>query len=486
MKNSLKSHDKNMGASIIAIFFFFAAAVVHVYASERPDDIYRKSLHLHQMQGIRAAFPKRHSSSMEMRTSLQGAAPPPPSGPIVYHVTSYGADPTGQNDSTGAVLKAITDALNGPGKGVLFEGIVNLGGARVDLDGGNYLISRPLLFPVSGRGNFAIQGGSLTASNDFPADGFLIDLSSSSNSAYNYEFTTLRDLYLDSNYRGGGIRVKNSLRTTIDNCYITHFSTTGILAEGGHETIIRTSYLGQHITAGADPGERSFSGTAIALAGNDNVVSDIVIFSAQTGILLSGQANLISGVHCYNKANGFGGVGIYVQLPGLAQTRIVDSYLDYTGIVAEDPVQLTVANTLFLGDAFILFKSVKGVMSGVTVVDNMFAGSDKGIEIVQMEGKFDRLDQIAIERNTVKGMAVKTTVARASVDGGGPTWTADLKASLLFPNLIKQVQYTFVTEAASYPSHFLRNISDNKVVIQADAAVPARVYITADQGGSYL
>ncbi|XP_042021116.1 polygalacturonase QRT3-like [Salvia splendens] len=466
-----------MGASIVAIFFFaIAVVVVHVYASEseRPDDIYRKSLRLHQMQGIRAAFSRRVSSSMDMRA------------PIVYHVTSYGADPTGRNDSTEAVLKAITDALNGPGKGDLFEGIVNLGGARVDLDGGNYLISRPLLFPVSGRGNLAIQGGSITASNDFPTDGFLIDLSSSSNSAYNYEFTTLRDLYLDSNYRGGGIRVKNSLRTTIDNCYITHFSTTGILAEGGHETIIRTSYLGQHITAGADPGERSFSGTAISLAGNDNVVSDVVIFSAQTGILLSGQANLISGVHCYNKATGFSGVGIYVQLPGLAQTRIVDSYLDYTGIVAEDPVQLTVANTFFLGDAFILFKSVKGVMSGVTVVDNMFAGSDKGIEIVQMEGKFDQLDQVAIERNTVKGMAVKTTVARASVDGGGPTWTADLKAALLFPNLIKQVQYTFVTDAASYPSHFLRNVSDNKVVIQADEAVPARVYITADQGGSYL
>ncbi|KAL1538480.1 Polygalacturonase qrt3 [Salvia divinorum] len=478
-----------MGASIIAMFFFTVVVVVHVYASERPDDMYRESLHrdshLHRMYGIRNAFPKRDSSSVEMR-SVQEAGPLPPSGAIVYHVTSYGADPTGQNDSTDAVLKAITDALNGPAKGALFEGIANLGGARVNLDGGNYLISRPLLFPVSGRGNLAIHGGSLTASNDFPADGFLIDLSSSSNSAYNYEFTTLRDLYLDSNYRGGGIRVKNSLRTTIDNCYITHFATTGILAEGGHETVIRGSYLGQRITAGGDPGERSFSGTAIALAGNDNVVSDVVIFSAQTGILISGQANLISGVHCYNKATGFGGVGIYVRLPGLAQTRIVDSYLDYTGIVAEDPVQLTVANTFFLGDAFVLFKSVKGVMSGVTVVDNMFAGSGKGIEIVQMEGKFDQVDQVAIERNAVRGMAVKTTVARASVDGEGPSWTADLKAALLFPNSIKQVQYTFVTDAASYPSHFLRNVSDNKVVIQADATVKARVYITADQGGSYL
>lgn len=75
----------------------------------------------------------------------------------VYHATSYGADPTGKTDSTDAILRAISDALKGPGKGFLFEGIVNLGGARVDLEGGNYLISRPLQFPVSGKGNLVVS-----------------------------------------------------------------------------------------------------------------------------------------------------------------------------------------------------------------------------------------------------------------------------------------------------------------------------------------
>lgn len=70
--------------------------------------------------------------------------------------------------------------------------------------------------------------------------------------------------------------------------------------------------------------------------------------------MISGQANLFSGVHCYNKATGFGGTGIYLKLPGLTQNRIVDSYLDYTGIVAENPVQLKVSGTFFLGDVFIL------------------------------------------------------------------------------------------------------------------------------------
>lgn len=149
-----------------------------------------------------------------------------------------------------------------------------------------------------------IHGGTLTASDDFPADGYLIDFSASEDTIsapYNYEYITFKNLMLDSNYRGGGISVKESLRITIDNCYITHFNTNGILIQGGHETYIRNSFLGQHITAGADPGERNFSGTAINLTGNDNAITDVVIFSAAVGVLLSGQANTLSGVHCYNK-----------------------------------------------------------------------------------------------------------------------------------------------------------------------------------------
>lgn len=112
-----------------------------------------------------------------------------------------------------------------------------------------------------------IQGGTLKASDNFPADGYLIDISSAPahDKEYDFEYITLRDLMLDSNFTGGGIQVINSLRTTIDNCYIAHFNTNGILVQGGHETYIRNSFLGQHITAGSDPGERNFSGTGINL-----------------------------------------------------------------------------------------------------------------------------------------------------------------------------------------------------------------------------
>ena len=65
----------------------------------------------------------------------------------------------------------------------------------------------------------------------------------------------------------------------------------GIMVQGGHETFIRNSFLGQHITAGSSPIENQFSGVAISLMSNDNAVTDVVIFSAAVGISMSGQEN---------------------------------------------------------------------------------------------------------------------------------------------------------------------------------------------------
>lgn len=490
-------------------------SVVHVYGdhSPAPEAQLSDGHHLdkmRKMQAFRASFVRHDSVSLPPSISPSPSYASGASSAHVYHVTSYGADPTGRSDSTGALLRAISDAVKGQSSGSLMEGIQNLGGARIDLDGGNYRIRQPLRLPATGVGNLMIHGGTLSASDDFPADGYMIDLSASttsnsaeenrgslskdaqqlsSSSSYNYEYITLKDLMLDSNYRGGGIAVINSLRTSIDNCYIAHFTTNGILVRGGHETGIRNSFLGQHITAGGDPGERNFSGTAINLMGNDNAVTDVVIFSAAIGIMVSGQANIFTGVHCYNKATGFGGTGIYLKMPGLTQTRIVNSYMDYTGIVAEDPVQLHISNSFFLGDAYIVLKSINGVAKGVNIVDNMFTGYNKGIEIVQLDeskGSFKDIDQVVVDRNNVRGMNIKATVARGSVKGTGNSWTVDFNGVLLFPNLIRHVQYSLSTAGSEFPSHALRNVSDNRVEIQTDLDVPANVFVTVHQGVASL
>ncbi|KAH7546061.1 polygalacturonase QRT3 [Ziziphus jujuba] len=489
----------------LATFF----EVVPVLADQSPVGHFSMGPHrenMRKMQAFKASLIRHDSVSLAPSPS---SAPQPPEGTgsaRVYHVTSYGGDPTGKTDSTVELLRALSAALQGPSEGSLMEGITNLGGVQVDLDGGNYLISQPLHLPAAGVGNLLIHGGTLRASDDFPMDGYMIDLSGSSlankdqenngtsmegaqlssSSSYNYEYITLKNLLLDSNYRGGGILVVNSLRTSIDNCYIAHFTTTGIEVRSGHETYIRNSFLGQHITAGGDPGERNFSGTAINLMGNDNALTDVIIFSAAIGVMISGQANTLSGVHCYNKATGFGGTGIYLKLPGLTQTRIINSYLDYTGIVAEDPVQLLISNSFFLGDAYIVLKSINGVVNGVNIVDNMFSGSGKGLGIVQLDqsnGPFKNIDQVVVDRNNVRGMGIKATVAKGAVQGNGSSWTVDFNRVLLFPNLIRHVQYSLVSSInGAFPNHVLRNVSENRVVVEADVSVPAHVFVTVDQG----
>ncbi|KAL9239232.1 hypothetical protein vseg_013572 [Gypsophila vaccaria] len=459
--------------------------------------------HVRKMQAFKDSVIAAPPSSL---ISPSPSFAPPPTGETksgrVYRVTSYGADPTGKSDSTEALLRVFADVseIVNDNKGYyLMDGISNVGGLEINFEGGTYLISTPLHFPTPHLGNILIHGGTIRASNDFDTDRYLIELSisssaqnqektsvdqrlSSSSASYNFEYITFRDLMLDCNYRGGGISVTNSLRVGIDNCYIAHFTTEGIIVQSGHETLIRSSFIGQHITAGNDPGERNFNGTGITLNGNDNVVTDVVIFSAETGIMVSGQANLLSGVHCYNKAYGFGGTGIYLKLPGLTQTRIVNSYLDYTGIVAEDPFQLIISNNFFLGDAFISLKSVKGIAHGVNIVDNIFSGSGKGIDIVQLDGPFGDVDQVLVDRNSANGMNMKATIGRAAVNGNATSWTADFNRVLLFPNLIKHVQYTLSTGGDSFPNYALRNVSNNRVVIESNLVAPTNVYVTVDQG----
>ncbi|KAK8940743.1 Polygalacturonase QRT3 [Platanthera zijinensis] len=406
----------------------------------------------------------------------------------VYHVSDYGADPTGSKDSTAAILSAISDAFRPLSNRSLVAGVADLGGAEIDLDGGSYLISSPINFPSSPAGNLKFHGGSLRASDNFPKDRYLIELWSSapsvtSSTTYSYEYITLSSLMLDANYCAGGIAVVNSLRTLIASCYIVRFSSDGIWVQNGHETLISSSFLGQHITAGADPGERAFSGNGIRLAGNDNYVTDVVIFSAAIGILVAGGANSIFGVHCYNKAAGFGGTGIYLKLPGNTLTRIENCYLDYTGIVSEDPVQLQVLGSFFLGDANVVLKSVNGVMRGVDIAGNAFTGGGSGVEIVRLDetaGAFTAVEQVVVERNSADGMSVRSTAARAAISGNGTIWTADFSPVLLFPNRIDHVQYTLMV-GSGFANHALRNVSGNRVVIETDVATSATAYVAVGQ-----
>ncbi|KAL7210894.1 hypothetical protein ACSBR2_013885 [Camellia fascicularis] len=255
-----------------------------------------------------------------------------------------------------------------------------------------------------------------------------------------YEDITFRDILFDSSYRGGGIFVIDSARNHIHDCFFIHFTSEGILVQKGYETFISTCFLGQCSTIGGDKGERDFSGTAIDLASNDNAVIDATVF---------------------------GGVGILVKS---AQNRIHNCYMDYNAILIEDPFQVQVANGFFLGDGNIVLKSIKGKISGLNIINNMFSGEPKNmVPIVKLDGQFTSIDQVVIAHNNVDGMSLKSTVGKLAVSGNGTKWVIDFSSVLVFPNKINHVHYSFYTPGVNvvgFPLHAMTNVSSNVVVVE--------------------
>ncbi|XP_028752002.1 polygalacturonase QRT3-like [Neltuma alba] len=454
--------------------------------------------------------PKLSEFSLKLHQKLIAAAASPETKITkgktrVVYPAEYGGDPTGEEESSEAFEKALEEAFAMATEGrELVRGVRDLGGVVIDLEGGSYRIGKPISFPSSGGGNLVVKSGSLRAAETFPSDRYLVELSSSNssqldnlveslhvdgisgkkaqNDVIHYEDISFRDILFDSSYRGGGISIADSARIRINSCFFLHFTTEGILVQRGHETFISSCFLGQHSTVGGDIGEKDYSGTAIDLASNDNAITDVVIFSAAIGITLRGQANMITGVHCYNKATSFGGIGILVKLAGNSQTRIDNCYLDYAGIVMEDPVQVHVTNGLFLGDANIVLKSIKGQVLGLNIVNNMFSGDpNKKVPIVNLDGQFGDIDQVVIDQNNVNGMGLRSTIGKLTVGGNGTKWIVDFSGVLVFPNRISFFQYSFYAQEPKFVAHCVTNVSDNVVVVETNEAVKGLVSFSVEQ-----
>jgi hypothetical protein len=119
--------------------------------------------------------PNTFTSVASAATLQHPYAAPPVAHSLVFSPIAYGADPTGQEDSTAAFELLMSDLLspNATHAHRMADGIVDLGGATVDLQGGDYLISKPLRIPPC-YGNARIMRGSLRASPSFPSDGYLV------------------------------------------------------------------------------------------------------------------------------------------------------------------------------------------------------------------------------------------------------------------------------------------------------------------------
>lgn len=65
--------------------------------------------------------------------------------------SEYGADPTGSEESSDAILKAVEDAFKLQKGLELVAGVNDLGGVIIDLQGGDYKISKPITLLPGGN-----------------------------------------------------------------------------------------------------------------------------------------------------------------------------------------------------------------------------------------------------------------------------------------------------------------------------------------------
>jgi hypothetical protein len=103
-----------------------------------------------------------------------GRARAAPDSPLLTPV-SFGADPTGKADASPAFAQLLT-ALQARCAGVarnMSDGISDCGGLVVDLQGGAYLLTEPLVIPQF-LGNLRVIDGTLRAAPGFPQAEFLL------------------------------------------------------------------------------------------------------------------------------------------------------------------------------------------------------------------------------------------------------------------------------------------------------------------------
>lgn len=441
---------------------------------------------------------------------------PPTPAPATNTINplSFGADPSGEHDSTDAIQHAIDLVLNvTTARACGNIGDPACGAALLDLQHGVYLTSRPLNVTGNG-GNWRICCGSLLASPSFsPRGGFLLSVTGGNNGHQNIG---LRDLSLDGGLVANGLFLLNVLRGEVSELYCLHFLSAGVTVEKGHEVDIHDSFLGQYIWD--EKGEPSTNSTAIVLLGNDHFVHDCVIFSATgIGILDSGGANGIEGVHIYGAGGLWGSRnwqpphnpagntsllrGGIVLLGWGWQSRVVNNYFDGEDLVlqlgGDRCCAEAITGNMFLSESKIVLRPASNHtnVTGLSITGNLFAGlgrchdgDERGgcgsIWLDQDVGTIHSLSGSTIVGNSCSGgrYCVSTTASRTLRLINASQWVVEFEAggaggSLLQGAPITRALYSLAVEDNSFPRHHMLPLPNT---LDGEAVGPHTVTVITD------
>eukprot|EP00054_Salpingoeca_dolichothecata_P013636 m.76163 g.76163 ORF g.76163 m.76163 type:complete len:496 (+) comp20579_c0_seq5:184-1671(+) len=419
-------------------------------------------------------------------------SPPSPSSnsnPTVYP-TDFGADPTGQNDSSNSFSKALSQLFRLGSHHQLANNITDLGGATLDLGGGDFLLSQPLVIPQD-YGNFRITRGTIRASATFPSSRYLIEVGSSTctnpQKSCNQN-VGLSDLMLDcQHYAAGGLFIGATMGANVGpQMFFLNFNEAGIQVIGGHEVMIHETWLGEYLYS--DPRSHSptsLNATAIRIIGNDHYVTNTIVFSSLIGVQVTGAANVLTGVHTWNLASVRGGIGLLFDSPEYTQNRVVACYLDYNAIVTIAPWHLTIIDSFFLCAGNIVIKAIEGktVIQGLLISGNIFnnCGNDT-VVLDQREANFTKVYDTVISDNLASSQYnLTSTRAHAALRQENATrWEFDFSNTLLFPE-ITRTEYSIQIEGSGFARHTVRPPQGRKVVVETDEPVTGTVFLFVDQ-----
>ena len=459
---------------------FFSSFPANERRIQRSDIV--SSISPSRMARLRSSPHRVTPSHTLLSPSLSFSPTPSPltsASSTLFLPTAYGADPSGVEDSTPAFTALMADLLAANHSHRLANDIVDLGGATVDLQGGDYLISQPVVLPFC-YGNVRFQRGTLRASPTFPASSYLLvlgagptDKCKATGQDTTMENVAVSEVMLDGQqYAMGCLHIAATMGAVLGlNNFFLGFTTVGITVEGGHEVQILNSWLGQYLYS--DPRKEKGHATGIAILGNDHTIRDVVVDSAQIGVYIQGAANLLTNVHTWNQANGNHGVGIHLDCAGYTQNRLTGVYLDWNDLVAVDPQHLVVADSFFLGGGaiYLVASSKNHQINGLSITDNEWddGGGVAAIQLNQTQAQFTALIDSRIDGNMLDGSYhststsanTRTTVTHSKANNNA-TYCIDLTSTLLFSQFnLTSVQLTVI-------------VNDLSMGVPASAIVPGK------------
>lgn len=470
------------------------AKIIHQHAMRATHSVMRSHGHLPRTQNDKDA-----TIMSPLPLDCRTTTPKTLVSPI-----DYGADPTGQEDSTPAFTQLMKDLLQStttpPHRRPMAANITNLGGITLDLQGGMYLISQPIVIPPY-YGNLHIINGSFQASSEFPPDRWLMEIGSNDDKGLFChpiipgtnktdqqqscnEFIDVTNVLLDANFRAaGGIRIAQVMGTSLTEVFVTGFLSSGISIVKGHEVMISNAWLAECYWSNAQlcRSDRHSQSIGILVDGMDHYITNTIVFDfAKVGISIRQPANLLVGVHTWNG----GGRGIELQSHTI---RLLGCYLDFETLDIWNPHDILVESTFFYFGHVVLHADEAGSeanIDGLTMRSNHYNTNQS----VVLDGTFDRVQSVSIQEEVDW---VKTTKAQRSLTLHNATeWTFDFSEPLLFPNIpIDSVGYSVVLLTGNHQpvSHVAYQPKGTlNVTIAISEPVDATVYVTVEQGGNHF